>query len=675
VRSRTACLLLIVVTSSACGGGERFVQRDTTSSFALDTKAFWSLPFPSDLRREEDGTFNLLRYRTPRNGMVDAWLKTADERLTDGWGLTPGAFFTFSGDLDPKSFPSSPAATLEPSASVYLVDIDPDSPEQGRRFPLEVTFTAQGGVTRPDRLLALVPVFGFVRRANTLYAAVITDAVRDVAGEPVGRSPEFHQAFVGGKDAPAEAVRHLQPLRTWAQSQKLEVSKIVNAAVFRTMDPSRRIDRLAAFAESLPPPQLVSGWEQANDYPDFVVLTATWRVPKVQAGDRPGHGAIVWDAEGDPVKTGDQDARLVLAVPKRPMPEAGFPLMMYLHGSGGQAFEGIDRGPEHQDGPPPRPDAPPGTGPASYLAKRSIGLLGFDFPLHGTRKDPPDTSGLQFYSLFGKLEETYNIRQTVDNMPVAVMEVVYLSRLLEGLRIPVDVAPGLDAGGAADGMLRFDTARLTAMGHSMGSTLGIPVAGVDPRIDGWVFSGAGGMLIEVANSATYPVDLKFMVEQLLEFPAGEHISRDHPLLHLFQHLWDEVDPVARAHRVAWKPLPSRGPRPYLMYAGVVDGYFHPLAEQAAAVSLGGPLVGASVEDTLPAAMSLAERPQVSYPLSGNLNNVTAGVVQQAAPFELGHYVVFDTAEAQSQYLCFVQGVGTPAGPRIVSPRGVDDDCD
>ena len=35
-----------------------------------------------------------------------------------------------------------------------------------------------------------------------------------------------------------------------------------------------------------------------------------------------------------------------------------------------------------------------------------------------------------------------------------------------------------------------------AMGHSMGSTLGISIAGVDPRINGYVFSGAGGMLVE-----------------------------------------------------------------------------------------------------------------------------------------------------------------------------------
>ena len=661
----TAPLLLLVaaLVLAACkgeDGPEAFVERATQLRFEASDRDFWSTPLPSSLRKGDEGTLKLMRYPTRHTPLVQAWLKTADERSNEGWGLTNGVFFPVSGAVDAGSLPGTPDASRAADASVYLVDIDPDSPERGRRFPLDVTFTAQGGVSRPDNLLALVPVFGFVRRPNTLYAAVVTDAVRDANGEPLGRSPGFHAAFTagfeeGGEGADPRAAEELAPLRAWVTEQQQDPARVVAASVFRTLDPERALARLVDFVEGLPAPSVAAGWEPAEEYDDYRVFTSSWLVPNVQAGDRPGHGAIQWGADGKPVQSGAQQARLVITVPKTPMPADGFPLLIYLHGSGGEAFEGINRGPTTQEGPPPQPPAELGSGlgPAAYLARRGVALLGFDFPLHGTRRLPPDETGLDFYSLFGSLDGPYNVRQTLDNMPVAVMEFVYLTRLIESLNV--------------DGA-KYDADRLSAMGHSMGSTLGIVAAGVDPRVDGWVFSGAGGMLIEVAHSATYPVHLKPYLELLLELPTGETLTRDHPLLHVFQNLWDNVDPVARARRVAQEPFAGRGPRPYLMTVGVVDGYFHPLAQQAVAVSLGGPVVGPTIEDTLPAAMALAERPGVEFGVSGNLNGVTAGAVHYTSPHELGHYIVFNDDGPRSQVLCFVEGVGSAAGPRIVAPH-------
>ncbi|MEN9800478.1 MAG: hypothetical protein RL653_4175 [Pseudomonadota bacterium] len=665
-------LLLLVFT--ACT--DRFIPRDTRVTFDPTSRSeFWSLPFPSDLRREADGTFNLTRYPGPRSLISEAWLKTADARLKDGWGLTPGVFFTLSADVAPSSLPATAAESMAPGASVFLVDVDPASPERGRRFPLEVSFDAEGGATRPAHLLSLVQTFGFVRRPNTTYAAVITDGVRDTAGEPVGRSEAFHAAWTAQAGADAAAVENLEPLRAWMETEKLDPARVVGAAVFRTYDPNATLRRLVDWAATLPDPELASSFEVAEDYPTFRVVKARWRVPKIQSGERPGEGAIQWGEDGRPVQSGTQECRLVFGVPKRPMPAEGFPLMVYLHGSGGQAYEPIDRGPSTLDQPPPRPDAPKGTGPARYLSERGVAVLGFDFPLHGERRSPPDTSGLDFYSLFGTLDDTYNINQTIDNMTVAVMEVTYLTRLLGALRIPAALDPGFDAGGAADGMLKFDVSRLSAMGHSMGSTLGIVAATVDPRVQGWVFSGSGGMLIEVANSGSYPVVLKPVVQDFMSFPAGEEISRGHPLMHLFQHLWDHVDPVAKARHVALEPREGRGGRPFLQFAAITDGYFHPLAQQAVAVALGGQQVGAAVEKTLPAALALAGRAEASYPVQGNLpGGITGAVVPQAVPNDLGHYVVFDTPEAQSQYLCFAQTVGRAGGPVIVAPQPLDAPC-
>ena len=67
-----------------------------------------------------------------------------------------------------------------------------------------------------------------------------------------------------------------------------------------------------------------------------------------------------------------------------PMPEGGFPLTIYMHGSGGEWYQAINRGerPEIEDAPGPYA----GTGPAEWLARRGVATLGFDYPFHGDRE-------------------------------------------------------------------------------------------------------------------------------------------------------------------------------------------------------------------------------------------------------------------------------------------------
>ncbi len=654
--------LPVLLLLSACGDG--FVERPTQATFDPSSKDFWALPFPSDLRLQDDGTYNLERFPGARTNLSDMWIKAADQRLTDGWGLSPGVFFTTSAAIDSATLPHSPADAQAEASSAYLVDIDPSSPEQGRRFPLTVSFFGPEQPSQPANMVALVPVFGFVRRPHTTYAAVLTDAVKDTQGKPLGRTLAFHRAWEKQSGADPKAQANLEPLRAWFARQKLDPKHVVVAAVFHTMDPGATLVKLASWIETQPAPQVVGAWHPEDDYVSFQWFSNRYTVPKIQDGDVPGHGRIVWGADGNPVVSGSQTVRLSLSIPKTPMPPGGYPVMLYFHGSGGEYREVIDRGPlpqvatRDQLGEPP-----PGTGPAEYLAQRGIAAMGFDFPLHGDRTNPPDTTGLQLYDLFG------DIQKTVDNMQVGAMEATYLTRLIGDITLPTTLSPNLDAGGAADGLVRLNPARLSAMGQSMGTTFGIPIASVDPRIQGYVFSGAGGSLIEIAYSALEPIEIRPSLELLLEFPADAHLHEAHPLLHLFQHLWDLTDPQLKARYVAVEPRPGHSPHPFLMFAGERDGYFSPSAQSAVGVPLGAPLVGSQAEPLLPGNLQLAGRTPVTGPVSGNLNGVTAGIAQYAAPFNLGHYVAFDEDDARNQYLCFVQGVGTAQGPSIIAAGG------
>lgn len=661
--------LLLTATLLAACGGDTFVARDTRATFDPASTDFWALPMPSDLRRQANGTFNLERYPGKRSALLDMWIKSADSRLLDGWGVTTGIFFTTSAALDPASFPTN-AATLEPTASVYLVDIEPNSPDYGKHLPVDVSFTAaEGAGGSPANLLEVIPVYGFVRRPLTTYAVVVTDALKDTAGKPLGRALAFHQALENTAGADAKAAASFEPLRAFLTKEKRDRTKVVAATVFKTMDPSATLVKLADWVEKQPQPLVDAPWKLEDDFVSYQWVSGVYTVPQVQEGDRPGLGRIQWDTNGEPKKMGSQQLKLALTIPKTPMPPGGFPLMIYFHGSGGEWRESLDRGPRPQIKEYRNMDPPLGSGPAEYLARRGIAALGFDFPLHGNRQTPPDTSGLQLYNLFG------NIDVTLDNMQVGAMEVVYLTRLVSKMEVPVALSPThFNPGAATDGLIRFNVDRLTAMGHSMGSTFGIPIASVDPRIKGYVFSGAGGSLVEIAMSAHEPTNLKPFIELLLDFPQGQELRRSHPLLHLFQNLWDFADPAAKARYVAREPRPGHVARPFFMTAGVRDGYFHPNAETATAVALGATAVGTDVDPIIPAALALAGKTTVAFPLSNNLNGVTGGVVQYAAPFELGHYVAFDQADTRQQFTCFLLGVGTPAGPKISAASGSDTMC-
>lgn len=666
-RSSTLLALLFV----GCGG---FEERATQVPYD-PAGDFWDLPFPSDLRLQSDGSYGYRRFplygsSSPvaiENGLVDQWLTTADARLKDGWGLSSGVFFQVGGAIDPATLPATPAATMSLDSSAFLIALDGET--KGSFLPVTFSFHAEGDRYAPPNLVTAIPVFGFTRRGHTKYALVLTDAIKDTSGAKIGRARKFHEDF----GAPTA---HFQPLVSLLSEKGFDLSKVVSAAVFTTMDPSAEPRKLAAWAEALPEPTLTEPWVVREDYGSYQVLTATYTVPVIQSGARPyrerGEGRIVYGADGNPVIQSTQKVRLAVTIPKQPMPTKGFPLTMYLHGSGGEWYQGIERGPlplvEERDNLKPEH---PGLGPAEWLGRRGIALAGFDFPLHGNRNDPPDTSGLVFYNLFG------NIDATVDNFNVAVVELLILSRLLSKVTIPANLTPTLNAGGAADGQIRFDPAAIMAMGQSMGSTLGVPWATLDPRLKAIVVSGGGGILAEIGVTALEPIELRLFVEQTLGFGEGpgmgKHLDIDHPLLHALQNLWDLVDPVARASHVARDPFPGVPPKSVFLPMGFRDGYFHPRAQAAIGISLGVSLAGASVEPIIPERLTLAGRAMVDYPVEKNVGGVTVASAQYMVPYNLGHYVLFDLDEGRHQYTCFL-ATAAAGSAKLGAPAPFDAPC-
>jgi hypothetical protein len=637
---------------------------------------FFSLPFPSDARRDAQGKFSLAAWsQAYRNPTLKLWFDAGDE-LLDGFSTIAGVFLTFDAAIDTATLPASIEESMSTEngwPSVFLADVDPDSPDRGKLFPIECQFNTFDGKLRVPNQLGCKSPFGVVRRSDTRYAFVVTDKLLAADGEPVGAGEAMAALLDGqdvqGKDRMIPAAPYTEAL-SFLGEQGLETSSVVALSLFTTGDPTARLKQVHDFYDTIPTPSLDPNQpvQFVRAYDDYVVLAAFYTVPIVQEGDFPysraPDGKIKFGADGNIEQVDSQSIRVYLTIPRRAMPEGGYPVLMFLHGSGGVAEQLMERGPYTPQGQPPAP----GLGPAAVVAPYGIAGFAADFQFHGMRFDPPDTTGLKLYNLLN------NPRATVDNFLVAANEVVLHARLLSALTIDPDTIVNLpdgmiDIGAAEDGLMRFDDARFVTMGQSMGSTIGLPAINIDQITAGTILSGSGGVLIEIAVTSEQPVNVASLLRTLLRYDDEEPLDQFDPVLHAIQHVWDLVDPMAHAHRAVLEPYDGFSPKHILQHSGLQDGYFSPQSRAGLSTALGIDLVEPVKEEVALDIMALGGHGEsISTPAHNNAGDVTAVVVQYEPSVLDGHHVAYQRDDAKAQYACFVYTTGEGRSPVLASPE-------
>jgi hypothetical protein len=637
---------------------------------------FFSLPFPSDARLDAEGKFSLAAWsQAYRNPTLKLWFDAGDE-LLDGFSTIAGVFLTFDAPIDTATLPASVQESMSTEngwPSVFLADVDPDSPDRGKLFPIECQFNTFDGKLRVANQLGCKSPFGVVRRTNTRYAFVVTDKLHAADGEVIGAGDAMASLLSGqdvqGKDRMIAAAPYTEAL-SFLGEQGLDTSKVVALSLFTTGDPTARLKRVHDFYDTLPTPSLDPDKpvQFVRAFDDYVVLAAFYTVPIVQDGDFPysraPDGKIKFGADGEVEQVDSQSIRVYLTIPRRVMPENGYPVLMFLHGSGGVAEQLMDRGPYSPQGQPPAQ----GLGPAAVVAPYGIAGFAADFQFHGMRFDPPDTTGLKLYNLLN------NPRATVDNFLVAANEVVLHARLLSALTIDPDTIVNLpegmiDIGAVEDGLMRFDDARFVTMGQSMGSTIGLPAINIDKITAGTILSGSGGVLIEIAVTSEQPVNVGALLRTLLRYDDEEPLDQFDPVLHAIQHVWDLVDPMAHAHRAVLEPYEGFSPKHILQHSGLQDGYFSPQSRAGLSTALGLDLVEPVKEPVALEIMALGGHGEpIMTPAHNNAGEVTAVAVQYEPSVLDGHHVAYQRDDAKAQYACFVYTTGEQRSPVLASPE-------
>ena len=594
-------------------------------------------PWPSDALLIDDGRVRLSHFPNPTgSSTLQDYLQIFRAELR-GFATSAASYLGFSEPMDPTSFPSDPGVALQDDAPVMLIDIDPDSPERGRRYPLRLQYRSAATVYLPSSHLAVLAPFGATLRGGTAYALLLTDAVRAASGARLARSTDFSNALrpaCADRTAPALAAVGRR-LEAWLDTQ-VDAERFVGGTVFTTRDVVTDIRALADAARSVPVVD-ATNWVAREPTAAALEFEAQVELPSFQNGRAPyasvaDGGALVRTTDGFQLDH-RETTRLGVAIPRRqPMPAGGWPVVLYSHGTGGD-YDSVFR-----------------STVSEVLAENGLASVGYDGVLHGPRDPTNANPELTFFNLFNPVAARDNVLQ-------GAADLVALTEILQTLEVPATVATTAQ---------RFDPDRLAVLGHSQGALVGAPMVAADARPRAVVFSGLGTILTITLLERQDPVDFRALMTSLLGLPAQEPVDDFHPVLNLLQQFIEPADPIAYARSYTEDP-PAGAPTSVLMVEGFLDFASPARGQEAFSVAAKLPVV--EPVERVPEAATWLGASTVTPPVRGNVRiatgTATFGLVQY--PDE-SHFPIFRNSDANRRYVSFLRSALIGAGAEILAPQ-------
>lgn len=652
--------------------------------------SFYDFPYPSDLRLTEKGTPDVRGVPFPSfvtlfNGLRDVAAQHP------GFPVVPVAYFKLSAP--PKALDASHVFPADKASPVLLIDIDEASSERGALIPTVATSPEPDGYV-PENLIAIAARPGFVLHPKRRYAFVVTKGVHDARGLPLGASPEI-DALRKGIAPPgaqgAAAVALYAPLWPTLQMIGVDPADVAAATVFTTGDV---VAELADLSTALLAKYSVTLTDIAVDPDDgaahdrYCELHAKVTFPQFQRGTPPfdTEGLFDFQADGLPAKQRDEAAPVVISIPKGEMPAAGYPLVMYFHGSGGLSAALVDRGtwtPQSDATKCPEKSLDEwlgvkgcntkGEGPAHVLAPYGFAMAGSALPVNPERlPGAAETEYLNFN----------NLAEGRDLFRQGVIEQRMLIEALSKLEIPpaaVSACSGLSLPAGATSY-RFDMKNLFAQGQSMGGQYTNLISAVEPRVRASVPTGAGGFWSHFILITPLYEDPASLVGTIL-LGTNASLTFMHPALQIFETAWEAVDPVVYMPRLARRPLAGHPVRSIYEPAGEGDSYFAEETYDAMALAYGHEEAGDVVWPSTQDALKLAGKGGITpYPVSQNLTSedgtkYTGVIVQYKGDGVYDPHALYSQLDdVKHQYGCFLSSILATGVALVPAPAPLGSPC-
>lgn len=617
---------------------------------------FYRLPYPNDALRDTNGRIDFSRHPKDPSPMFgfDLLGRYLDALSTEPFGNAPTMIQRFDGPIDFQSVVLNGA-----NSNVRLVSL---AAGQGGPLGLSLLSSQAGNKYLCPNWLAVRPYDGDSLAEGT-YALVVLKGLKGVGGGDLAASPDFTAML--SSTSPTDARQALAwpgyaPLRAWVTAQSINSAEVLSAAVFTVGNPRRLVEKVAATVDALPAPTAatwvkcgsgtpspcsdVTGeracgtstqfeeWHTTLELPIFQQGTAPYLTP-TQGGAIDGSAAMLTAVRKEKVCA-------TLTIPKGTAPTAGWPLVLYAHGTGGNF----------------RSHAADGSGAAATNITLSgvtgpvqAAMLGFDQVGHGPRRGtagqltPPENIVFNFA----------NPAAARGNFAQAAADLVGVTQYVKSL-----------SSSAPAELPALDVSRLAFWGHSQGATEGALFLAVDRNVDGALMSGASSTLVNSLTSKKMPIDIAGGLWAALGESTPTQVGIFHPVLGLLQSWTDVVDPLHFAGRNVRVPAAGATPafaRSVFQVWGK-DDLFTPRAVQtsyARAAQLG--FVGPQV-DTFDGMMSTSLSGNVTMPRA-----VTAAMRQYVPDGYDGHFVVFRNSAATTDASRFIGRVLRGEVPTIPEP--------
>ncbi len=538
-----------------------------------DAPAYGRAPFPTDALREGNNLGKI--------GGLDAIARQYSDLIAEhlgtlsGFGLRPTVEFFVQGALDPESIPETTSALAD---ALFVLDVDPNTPESGAPIPYDWRYDAERNV------VIGAPAMGTQLREGTRYAAVMTTDVRGADGQPLFPSWELERV---AHDPPARWRTTGEAFQELSALPGLE-HRVAGLAVFTTQNASETLvlarNVIANTADVSAPtltfsdPALVfdtpaeldallghatrftsgprNGTEHwGTDNPegiahDHVAVVATGTLNTAQfvtddtGTDGPEDETFQLGRDGVPIVQKELDVPITIVLPKGPMPAAGFPVVLFGHGLGGSRHDVLNI--------------------AEPITEQGYALVAIDMWGHGSRYDATDTgnnlggkagftgdkdlrdgfgdnAGTSAYIDF--FEGFTNFSAIRDSMRQSVLDLARVAILIRS-------KPSLGILGATFGTTpKLDPAKVAYLGESFGTIIGTDLAGIEPSIGLYVLNVPGGGLLDYALPNSPKIgNLAVPIAENLYRTTGT-LDRFHPLVGLLQAIFDGADSLTFARHV------------------------------------------------------------------------------------------------------------------------------
>jgi hypothetical protein len=672
----STALVALSLLSSTFGCSSEKVSAIAGTSVVMEADAelaeeahFFDFPYPSDFRLDSSGHPDLRGFPNPSSNAVIANL-LAGAMKRPGFPVIAMAYFRFAGAL-----PQQDATKVLPkdrTASVLLIDIDPASPEQGKLFPVATTVLAADSYV-PANVLATSTPTGIVLHPRRKYAFVVQRSLKNAAGELLG-SPLILEQLKAGQTPDGASGARLQEVYAslWPTLDKIGVPRadVAAATVFTTTDVVQDLADMTSRVTEKYSVQIVNlRANPGSDYPTYCDLVAEMTVPQFQRGTSPFNteGQFEFGDDGMPIKQGEVTIPVHIALPKSAMPAKGFPLMLYVHGSGGTSMEFIDRGYKTSKEDP----GVKGGGPAMVVTRLGIAAASSAMPVNPERGGTTDYAYLNFENL-AAFPSTFHqgvIEQRLFLKALKTLEIT--SAQFDGCA-NVSLPQGATA-------FKFDPDQLVGMGHSMGAMYLNMLGSVEPRIRATVMHGAGGYWMNFIFQTGLVPGATTILAGLF---GTDSLSVFHPVMNMAETAWEPAEPLVYTPRVARRPLPGHPARPIYQPIGTNDAYFPEAVLDDMTLAYGNQQAGEEIWSTLQPKLAIEALDGIaSYPVSQNRTSTNGSkYTGVAVQFEFdgilsGHNLAFQLDSVKHQYGCFLSTFLKTGTATVVAPGPLDSACE